>query len=103
MMVLGQVGEEHVGFDVKVDGSQGVIEASFDGDDGSFVWKYLPISFFHRFSDVGGNLLFVGTDQQDDGRIAFGEGVGPFLVTGVVAGEDKPAMAEVAVASTDAD
>lgn len=97
MVVFGQVGQEHTGFDVKVDASQRIVEVGFDGNDGSFIGKYLPVGFRHCFSDVGGYRFFFWADQQDDGCIAFGKAVGSSFVSGVVAGEDEPAMAEVAI------
>ena len=97
MIVFGQIGEEHIGFDGQVDGSQRGFEVCLDGDDGRLVGQYLPVAVGCCLADVGGNLVFVGTDQEDDSHFAFGERVLSFCVSCVVAGKDEPAVAEVTV------
>ena len=63
MIVFDQIREEHIGFDGQVDGSQGVVEAGLDGDDGGLVGQHLPVAIGCCLADVGGNLVFVRADE----------------------------------------
>ena len=73
MIVFGQIRKEHIGFDGQVDRGQRVVEIGFDGDDRCLVGQHLPITVGDRLADVGGNPVFVGADQKDDGYLALGE------------------------------
>ena len=90
---------------MQVDGGQRIFKVGLDGNDGCFDGKHLSV-FISNLSEVVGNLPFIGSDQQDDSRIAFGKNVILVLVAFsfidvfmpcVVTGKDETTMAEIAV------
>ena len=98
-MVLSEVSEEDGGFDMQVNGRESILVIGTDGDDRCLVGQYLPIALRCGLADIARNLFFLGRNQQQDSRVAFGKGMLFRFMPRMIAGKDKPSVAEIAVVS----
>ena len=96
-MVLSKVGEEDGGFHMEVDGRECIGVLGTDGDDGCLVGQYLPIALRCGLADIVRYLFFLGRNQQQDSRVAFGKGMFFGIMSRMIAGKDESAVAKIAV------
>ena len=96
-MVLSEVGEEDGGFHMEIDSRECIGVLGTDGDDRCLVGQYLPIALRCGLADIARNLFFLGRNQQQDSRVAFGKGMFFGIMSRMIAGKDKPSVAEIAV------
>lgn len=96
-MVLAEVGEEDGGFHMEIDSRECIGVLGTDGDDRCLVGQYLPIALRRGLADIVRYLFFLGRNQQQDSRVAFGKGMFWGIMSRMIAGKDKPSVAEIAV------
>lgn len=96
-MVLSEVGEEDGGFHMEIDSRECIGVLGTDGDDRCLVGQYLPVAIWRCLADIVRYLFFLGRNQQKDRRVAFGKGMLFRFMPRMIAGKDKPSVAEITV------
>lgn len=98
-MVLAEVSEEDGGFHMEIDSRECICVPGTDGNDRCLVGQYLPVAIWRCLADIVRYLFFLGRNQQKDRRVALGKGMFFCFVPRMIAGKDKPSVAEIAVVS----